>query len=293
MEAHQRYLGQHPDRLNSMAYTLAHRREHLKLRGFSVAESSSPLQLTSNIKVVEQRAKVAFIFTGQGAQWLHMGADLIRSYPLFSNMIDTMDQILKSLEHAPTWSLRDIILDCDDDSLLRRAEYSQPTCTALQIALVELFKSWSVVPSVVVGHSSGEIAAAYAAGALSMKDAIITAFYRGYVCIKNRAAAETPGGMAAIGLGSDKIASYLTPGVGIACENSGSSVTLSGDVKPLEEAMEAIRNNHPKVLVRRLVVDMAYHSGMDYPPGGNISLIVVLAILYANRGICRSYEVPR
>ncbi|KAK8101460.1 hypothetical protein PG999_011834 [Apiospora kogelbergensis] len=264
MEAHQRYLERHPARLESMAFTLAERREHHKFRGYSVADDDSSLQMTSNQKPVEQTANAAFVFTGQGAQWLNMGADLIRTQCVFSDSIDAMDQVLASIEHAPSWSLRDMILNCEDDSLIRSAEYSQPLCTALQVALVDLLRSFSVVPSAVVGHSSGEIAAAYAAGALSMQEAIIVAFYRGHVCTNHSATALNPGGMAAVGLGRDVVAPYLVSGVTIACENSADSVTVSGDVKPLEGVMNAIRNDHPKALVRRLVVDMAYHSGMNF-----------------------------
>ncbi|KAK6852913.1 hypothetical protein PG995_011464 [Apiospora arundinis] len=262
MKAHQLYLERHPARLDSMAFTLAERREHLKFRGFSVADRDTSLQLTSNQKPVEQTANVAFIFTGQGAQWLNMGADLVRTQCVFSDSIDAMDRVLASIEHAPSWSLRDMILNCKDDSLMRSAEYCQPLCTALQIALVDLLRSFSVVPSAVVGHSSGEIAAAYAAGALSMQEAIIVAFYRGHVCTNHSATASSPGGMAAVGLGRDVVAPYLVPGVTIACENSADSVTVSGDVKPLEGIMNAIRNDHPEALVRRLVVDMAYHSAV-------------------------------
>ena len=136
-------------------------------------------------------------------------------------------------------------------------ELSQPICTALQIALVDLLASWSVFPSAVVGHSSGEIAAAYAAGALTKESALIVAYYRGFVC-KN---SPKEGGMAAIGLGKAKVSPFLIPGVGVACENSASSITLSGDSDKLEQVMSAIKNEYEQALVRKLQVGMAYHSG--------------------------------
>ena len=122
--------------------------------------------------------------------------------------------------------------------------------------LVDLLATWSILPSVVVGHSSGELAAAYAAGALSAKDAIIAAYYRGYVC----KTAKKTGGMAAVGLGKEDVSSYLAFGVRVACENSGSSVTISGDLDVLERVMAAIKEARPDVLVRKLQVEMAYHS---------------------------------
>lgn len=149
-----------------------------------------------------------------------------------------------------------ILMRSEDKSAIRKAELSQPLCTALQVALIDLLATWGVKPCAVVGHSSGEIAAAYAAGAISRKEAIITAFYRGFVC-RNL---KVVGGMAAIGLGQKEVAPYLVPGVSIACENSTSSTTLSGDLDVLESVMGAIKKDHPNILVRRLEVEMAYHS---------------------------------
>jgi acyl transferase domain-containing protein len=253
----QTYLEKSPDHLESLAYTLAERREHLKLRGFGITNSLSPFQLISHTKDQRQGpGKVAFVFTGQGAQWVHMGRELIREYPEFRKSLDMMDQVLQSLEHAPTWTIADTLLSVGDKTILAKPEFSQPICTALQVALVDFLAAWQVTPAAVIGHSSGEIAAAYAVGALSMREAVIVAFYRGYVCTNP----QKRGGMAAIGLGRDDVQPYLVPGVRIACENSGKSVTLSGDVQPLEESMAAIKVDHPDTLVRKLQVDVAYHS---------------------------------
>ena len=149
------------------------------------------------------------------------------------------------------------LFSSDDRVKLSRAELSQPLCTAVQIAIVDLLASWGATPSAVVGHSSGEIAAAYAAGALSKECALTAAYYRGFVCQKLTKA----GGMAAIGLGRAEILPFLVPNVGIACENSGSSVTLSGNSEGLEQVMNAIKSQHDQVFMRKLQVDMAYHSG--------------------------------
>lgn len=107
-----------------------------------------------------------------------------------------------------------------------------------------------------MGHSSGELAAAYAAGALNARDAIVAAFYRGQVC----KTAKKIGGMAAVGLNKEDASLYLASGVRVACENSNSSVTLSGDLDALEKVMAKIQEARPDVLVRRLQVEMAYHS---------------------------------
>lgn len=136
------------------------------------------------------------------------------------------------------------------------AERAQPTCTALQIALVDLLAEFDIYPAAVIGHSGGETAGAYAAGALSPKEALLVAYFRGVICSK----APSGGGMAAVGLGRDAVVPYLAPGVVLACENSGSSVTLSGDLGPLDEVLCAIQRDAPDTFLRKLGVPVAYHS---------------------------------
>lgn len=165
-----------------------------------------------------------------------------------------------TLSFQRTYPEIDVLCNSDDKRLLQQAEFSQPFCTALQIALVDLLTTWSITPSAVVGHSSGELGAAYAAGALSAKDAIIAAFYRGYVC----KTAKKTGGMAAVGLGKEAVGPYLASGVRVACENSGSSVTLSGDLGALDEVMARIKEAKLDVFARKLQVEMAYHSRKSF-----------------------------
>jgi malonyl CoA-acyl carrier protein transacylase len=146
-------------------------------------------------------------------------------------------------------------------SLLERAEFSQPLCTSLQVALVNLLGKLGVSPSAVVGHSSGEIAGAYAAGALTQDEAIIVAYYRGFVTKDHK----RKGRMVAVGLGRQEMKAHLVPGVVVACENSASSVTLSGDADKLDFVLERLRVNNPDVFMRPLRVDIAYHSRKYYP----------------------------
>jgi acyl transferase domain-containing protein len=150
----------------------------------------------------------------------------------------------------------DEILKPEGQSRLSLAEFSQPCCTAVQVALVDVLHAWGVQPAAVVGHSSGEIAAAYASNALSAPDAILVAYYRGKVSSE----IHTAGSMAAVSLGRRKVGPYLVQGVVIGCVNSPSSVTLSGDTEALEQVTKAISNDHPGALVRKLRVGCAYHS---------------------------------
>jgi acyl transferase domain-containing protein len=122
---------------------------------------------------------------------------------------------------------------------------------------VNLLRSWNINPACVVGHSSGEIAAAYACRAITAKEAILVAYYRGQVTKK----VTVDGGMAAIGLGCDDVSPLLVPGVTIACMNSHKSATISGDADKLEAVVAAVKKSHPDVLARILRVEKAYHSG--------------------------------
>ena len=142
---------------------------------------------------------------------------------------------------------------------MNRAELAQPLSTALQIALFSRFQALGLRPGAVVGHSSGEIAAAYAAGALSLPQAITLAYYRGYVLGKQT---DRNGAMAAIGLSEQDVALYIKSGAGVvvACENSPTSVTISGRSDQVDLVLAAVKESRPDVFARRLKVDMAYHS---------------------------------
>ncbi|KAK5626220.1 hypothetical protein RRF57_001935 [Xylaria bambusicola] len=247
-DAHQKYLELHGHGvLEDMSYTLMDRREHLKLRSFCVTDGSSTFKMPPAIKPSANSGHIGFVFTGQGAQWIHMGRDLMHEYPSFRDNMLAMDRHLQTLKHAPSWSMHasaDILEESDDPTIIHNPEYSLPICTALQVALVDLLATWGIRPAAVVGHSGGETAAAYACGALTSNEAVTVGFYRGYVLSQSKRL----GSMAAIGLGREKASHYLVPGVQIACENSDSSITLSGDIGRLEKVMAAIKGDFPDVL---------------------------------------------
>src|ERR1700710_1606405 len=138
-----------------------------------------------------------------------MGLDLLASNPVFCHAIDHMDRTLHRLPDGPDWSLSEELQRPAKSSRISSSAFSQPLCTALQIALVDSLRALGIRPHAVVGHSSGEIAAAYAAGRLVMDEAIATAYYRGVVS----AQATRPGGMAAVGLSRDDARGYLEEGV--------------------------------------------------------------------------------
>lgn len=145
----------------------------------------------------------------------------------------------------------------NDESRAAQAEFAQPLCTAVQIGLVNLLRAWGTTPDAVVGHSSGEIAASYASGALSTEMAILIAYFRGQV-MKDQS--SRPGGMAAVGLGPKQVERFLKPGVVVGCYNSPHSVTLSGDSHILAEVLDDIHDDSQDTFCRKLAVNVAYHS---------------------------------
>ncbi|KAF6802944.1 polyketide synthase, partial [Colletotrichum musicola] len=258
VQRHQAYCLAHPDRLSDMAYTLAMKRDILSHRACLVVNGIDDLPVVKSTRHgLYDAAQLVFVFTGQGAQWAQMGKSLIRNVPSFRASMTELDDILQQLPDAPSWKLIDHILAPKRTSMINDGQISQVCCAALQLALVDLLETYNITPGAVLGHSSGEIAAAYACGAITKGEAIIIAYYRGQVLGSTSIPA---GGMAAIGLGKAQITPYLRPGVLVGCENSPNSVTLTGDKGPLDLVVKDIQSAHPSVLARALQVDRAYHS---------------------------------
>uniref|UniRef100_A0A0D2Y3F4 Uncharacterized protein n=1 Tax=Fusarium oxysporum (strain Fo5176) TaxID=660025 RepID=A0A0D2Y3F4_FUSOF len=164
-----------PQTLRSLSYTLGVRKSVLSFRRAIVASTCMELLEELDQMVHPKRATtlapLTFVFSGQGAQWHAMGRELINSSLCFRQSMMAMESTI--LSEGGSWSLIDELLKAESESRIGEAEISQPATTAIQIALVDLLESLSIRPSRVVGHSSGEVAAAYAAGALSRDNAII------------------------------------------------------------------------------------------------------------------------
>ncbi|KAL4963693.1 type I polyketide synthase [Aspergillus stella-maris] len=257
VEGIETYLQRHSDRLQDLAFTLGERREHLPQRAFALGSESLPsTSFSIGTTTCESPLEITFVFTGQGAQWPAMGKTLITSFDVARRSIRLLDRSLQALEEPPTWSLQDLLSKDSTPAELNKAELAQPLCCAVQIAIVDLLAEWGINPASVIGHSSGEIAAAYSAGAITAEDSIRIAYHRGRVLQK----VQRKGGMAAVGMGRQQVTPYLVKGVVVACENSQHSVTLSGDKDELDLILEKIKSDDPDVLCRPLRVDKAYHS---------------------------------
>lgn len=253
--------------LKEVAFTLSNRRSHFQWRTVVIAKQTEDLKIQLRNLAKPARASkpptMLFCFTGQGAQWHAMGRDLM-AYEIYEASLRTADSYIRSIG-AP-WSVLEELNKSKDDSRIGKPEYSQPLCTVLQVALVDLLRHWNIQPTMVVDHSSGEIDAAYAMGALSAEDSWKIAFHRGR-CAANLQviASQLKGGMMAIGLSEVHIEPYLkkleissSEALSVACVNSPSNVTVSGDVAQLNELETLLKAD--SVFARKLAVENAYHS---------------------------------
>lgn len=146
---------------------------------------------------------------------------------------------------------------------MNEAHVSQPACTAIQIALTDLLASWGVSPTAVAGHSSGEIAASYAAGILPLGACMAASYQRGMAIVElKKKFPDLKGAMMAVGGSKEDIypliAQLKTKEVRIACFNSPSSLTISGDESAISELQTIIEEK--QMFNRKLAVDVAYHS---------------------------------
>lgn len=262
--------------LARLAWTLQTRRTLFSYRAFFSATTTEDLitsldtatQDKSPFSTITKASKmltprILGVFTGQGAQWASMGAGLYLHSASFRSTIQRLDSVLKEAPNGPSWSLADELLQKDDPTRISAAEISQPLCTALQVALVDLLKESGIHFSAVVGHSSGEIGAAYAAGIIKARDAILIAYYRGYHSHRAKKAAANPGRMMAVGMAPEDAEAFCQQPeflgrISVAAKNSPSSITLSGDAKAIAQAQVVL--DERKVFARALKVDTAYHS---------------------------------
>ncbi|KAJ8131214.1 hypothetical protein O1611_g2411 [Lasiodiplodia mahajangana] len=262
----------HQDSIADVTYTLGTKRSSFPYKSFRIVDTSisNPSLLGINSKLgfrpslnYHQTGNLAFIFTGQAAQWHGMGMELFE-YRVFRAVIEYLDNILRALPTPPsTWSIFDVIKGICDPDLIQSPSVSLTVCTAIQIGLIDLLASWSIRPIAVAGHSSGEIAAAYASGNITAADAIVAAYLRGIAASKNK----KKGVMLAVALGPDELrdSGYLHDEatehgkLQIAAINSPQSITVSGDASAIEAL--ATRLASDGVFHRLLKTGgMAYHS---------------------------------
>ncbi|KAM0439782.1 hypothetical protein ACHAPT_000877 [Fusarium lateritium] len=272
VESHLPYLsseeGKEPNFLRNYAYTLGSRRSILEWKHTVVAKSRE--ELVEKLQSIDEaqfsrtsknkEPKICFLFCGQGAQFAQMGKDLL-PFEAFRDSLEAASSYMKNTLGSP-FDLVEEILKGPGESRISDPRIAQPATTAVQVALVELLDSFYIAPNYVVGHSSGEIAAAYASGALTKEAAWEVAYYRGVAA--SSIYLRTPqlnGAMMVVGLSLlDVRAHFRTSSYRceIACANSSRSTTLSGTKDCILRAHREFSAKN--VFCRILPVQVAYHS---------------------------------
>lgn len=239
------------------------------LRQFAEGEASPVMTLE---RLANARGPV-FVYDGNGCQWETMGHDLLDTDADFTAAIDRVDALF---QRYGRFSLRDELAGRNrsegEESRFVRTEIAQPALFALQVALTEWLKEQGITPAAVFGHSVGEVAAAWASGALSLEDAANVIYYRSDFQGKTRGQGE----MTAVAMSADDIAPWLAKPefgqVSLAGINSPKGITLTGDKDQLSELEAAL--SAQEVFAKRLPLDYAFHS----PAMDNIQEGVVEAL---------------
>ncbi|AFE08341.1 polyketide synthase [Corallococcus coralloides DSM 2259] len=208
----------------------------------------------------KRKPRLAFLFTGQGAQYVGMARALHQTQPVFRDVIERCDQLLAPLLGR---SLLEVLYaPAASNDTLRMTALAQPALFSLQVALAEMLRSFGVVPSAVLGHSIGEFAAAHVAGVLSLEDALRLIAERGRLM----QALDAPGAMAAVFAEARQVLPQLVgraEGARIAAYNSASNTVISGPVEAVAAAVESLRAQGLRC--QPLSVSHAFHSRLMEP----------------------------
>lgn len=276
------HIHQHPEiDIHDLAWTLLERRTALMYRVVLWAQdlpqlekgiqAELTLRSTGHATTIISRSRanthkhILGVFTGQGAQWAQMGLELITASRTIQGWLSELQESLDTLPepHRPNFSMFEELAAGSESSRLQETLFSQTLCTAMQIIWVKLLQELNVRLDAVVGHSSGEIAAAFAAGYLTAADAIRIAYFRGVFC--SNPGYKSEGSMLAVGLSMleanllcEEVSSLPTGRINVAASNSLESVTLSGDCAAISVAEEQLKDRG--VFCRLLRVSTAYHS---------------------------------
>jgi len=204
--------------------------------------------------VTPQRHKIAFLFTGQGSQYVDMGRQLYDTQPTFRQTLERCDEILRPYLEKP-------LLSVISDQEINETAYTQPALFALEYALAKLWQSWGIEPDVVMGHSVGEYVAACIAEVFSLEDGLKLIAARGHLmqtlCDK--------GDMLVLSVDETKAAEIIQPyaqDVSIAAINGPENVVISGKHEAIESISAALSAN---IKTKLLPVSHAFHSPMMEP----------------------------
>ncbi|RLM21855.1 polyketide synthase [Brenneria alni] len=229
-------------------------REEL-LKGLQALENGQDHPaLTVGASSAGESGKLFFVFPGQGSQWPEMGMDLYNAFSVYRQAIDEVDTALRTYVD---WSLIDVLRGNPGTPPLDRVDIVQPALFAVMTALPRLWQSFGFTPHAVVGHSQGEIAAAYIAGALSLQDAVRIVALRSRLMISQ----SGHGAMATIGLSEEQTRAFLSQDDGeitLAVFNSPTSTVVSGDANLIDTLLRRCKKE--RIRAKRIAVDVAGHS---------------------------------
>ncbi|MFJ9098730.1 SDR family NAD(P)-dependent oxidoreductase [Streptomyces sp. NPDC102405] len=247
------------DNVRSLCRTAATGRAHFGHRLAGVVEDVEGVrrlltaQPADDARSTAAPRKTAFLFSGQGAQYAGMAADLYHRQPVFRDLVDTCDELFARHVDRSVRALLTQETAADD---IHRTQYTQPALFTLEYALARLWISWGIKPNVVLGHSIGEVAAATVAGLFTLPDAVALVAARARLMQSVRA----PGGMAAVSRPVEEIEPMLAqrPGLAVAAVNAPIQCVISGDVAELERLTEDLAARG--IRAERLSVSHAFHS---------------------------------
>jgi amino acid adenylation domain-containing protein len=257
------------DSLADVAHTLQVGRKTFSCRRFVVAGNiGEAIHLLKDgdqmarqaASVSEKQRSVAFLFPGQGSQYVAMGKGLYEHETVFRQHVDLCAEILS---HHLNFDLHEVLFPAEQrrewaEEELRETRTTQPALFAIEYALAKLWMSWGVAPDSMLGHSIGEYVAAHLAGVLSLRDALTLVAARGrlmHSCAR--------GGMLSVVMSEKEAQKYLRPGVDLAVVNGPESCVLAGPLDLLEGVEKELSGD--KLLQRRLQSSHAFHSSMMEP----------------------------
>ncbi len=247
------------DRPDDVAWTLGVGRKAFSQGGFAVADSVDELAaaLKAGRTTIGERPsaapKIAFLFPGQGAQQVGAGRELYRDQPVFRSAFDACADALVAAGAPDVRPLMFREPTADAEEALRHTIHAQCALFAMGCALDALWRSWGIVPGAVIGHSSGEYAAAVSAGVLAMPEAARV------LAARARLMDRMPDGvMAAVGMGESELRSLLPDGLHIAAINTPALCTVAGSATALAALEERLAGR--QTMVRRLQTAHAFHS---------------------------------
>ncbi|MEE2732396.1 MAG: SDR family NAD(P)-dependent oxidoreductase [Pseudomonadota bacterium] len=274
---------------NDVCFTAAKGRNHFRHRATVLAGSAQEAadKLNGLLKngdatgiaindVGTNPAKMAFMFTGQGAQFAGMGQDLYEKFPVFKTALDTVAELMTAELDQPLLS----IMWGDNTALLDETQYTQPAIFALQYALTQLWTSLGVQAACVTGHSIGEYAAAVYAGVMSLEDAVKM------ICARGRLMASecSRGAMAAVFASAEEtrnVIETLDSVIDIAAVNGPRNCVISGEKPAVEQAVALLSDESIKA--KLLTVSHAFHSPMMQPMLDKFAQVVEQVKLKAPR----------